>query len=336
MKKFRERNLLAIAAVSAAAAVLGTFVSIDFASLPLVSNNATYHADMATAVGLETGDVVTIAGVRAGKVTGLSLRGGFVDVTFRIGGDYHVGRDSRLDAKVTNPVGVEYLELTPAGPGRLRGAIPLARTSSPDTLIGDLGQFSKETEQTNIPQLVKSLDVLSQAMSATSPDQAKAALQGIAQLSQVLASHQSQVSSLITQGNDLAAELHDHSTQLVNLISQADLVLQVLDDRKQAITNLLATTAQLSAQVSHIVGGDEASLQPMLANLNAVSGFLAADGKHIDQALPLLAAFDRYTANATGSGPFADFVAPALTLPDNLLAECAHLTTTNQLLGCRP
>jgi hypothetical protein len=66
-----------------------------------------------------------------------------------------------------------------------------------------------------------------------------------------------------------------------------------------------------------------------------VSAFLAKDDNSLSSAIPLLAAFDRYTANATGSGPFADVVAPTLVLPDNLIAQCAQIALS-PLLGCRP
>ncbi|MHB1535535.1 MAG: MCE family protein [Acidimicrobiales bacterium] len=336
MKRFRERNLLAVAAVAAAVFLIAGYLALNFSHLPLVANNRTYHANLATAVGLQDGDVVTIAGVRVGSITRLSLGEGVVSVAFTVGGGFRLGVDTRADARIINPVGVEYLALTPGGPGHLHGAIPLSRTSVPATLISDLNQLTVQTQQTNIPQLVKSLEVVSQTLAGTSPAQIKAALVGVAQLSQILAARQSQVTDLITQADALTSELNSHSAQLVNLLGQADLVLQVLNARKQAITKLLTTTSALSTQISHIVVADDPSLQPLLANLQSVSTYLAKDAKNLNQAIPLLAGFDRYVSNATGSGPFADFVAPTLTLPDNLLAQCNAAGSLSPLLGCRP
>ncbi|HET7522966.1 MAG TPA: hypothetical protein VFJ79_02365, partial [Acidimicrobiales bacterium] len=73
----------------------------------------------------------------------------------------------------------------------------------------------------------------------------------------------------------------------------------------------------------------------MLSNLQAVSAFLAKDSSNLGEAIPLLAAFTRYSANVTGSGPFADFVAPTLVVPDNLIAQCAKLGTLDPQRGCR-
>lgn len=336
MKKFRERNLRVIAAIAAAVFLVAAFIALDSSRLPLISNRATYHADLQTAVGLQKGDVVTISGVRVGKVTGMALRGSVVQVAFRIGGGYRLGRDTAVNEKVLNPVGVEYLQLVPRGPGRLNRPIPVSRTTVAQTIVSNLNQLTTQTRETNINQLVKALNVSSQVLQGTAPAQTKAALDGVARLSQVLANRQSELSGLVVQANNLVVELNQHSAQLVNLLGQADLVLQVLNQRRAAITKLLTTTSQLSQQINHIVVGDRPQLEPLLANLQAVSSFLAKDSGDLNKAAPLLAALSRYATNVTGSGPYADFVAPALFLPDNLVAQCAQLGHLDPQRGCRP
>lgn len=331
MKKFRERNLAVVAAVAAVLLVIGGFFALNIGRLTAT----TYSADLRSAIGLQAGNVVTIAGVRVGAVSGLRLAGDVARVTFTVNGNHHLGSDTMLNVKVLNPVGVEYLELVPRGPGVLRGPIPASRTTIPGTLVGDLNQLTTQTQQTNLPQLVHALEVLTKTVAANSPDQTKAALDGVAQLSAVLAGRQQELTDLVTQADQLTSVLNGHSSQLVQLLGQSALVLQVLQDRKAAIDNLLATTSQLSDRLDHIISGDRSVLDPMLANLAQVSKFLAADSQNVAQALPLVAAFSRYSANVTGSGPFADFVAPTLVVPDNLTAQCAALARVDPLRGCR-
>jgi phospholipid/cholesterol/gamma-HCH transport system substrate-binding protein len=335
MKKFRERNLRVVAAVSAAILLIAAYIALNFSHLPLIGTQKDYQADFATAVGLSKGDVVTIAGVRVGSISGFKLRGAVVQIDFTVSGGYRLGSDTRADAKVINPVGVEYIQLTPSGSGHLHGAIPVSRTTVPGTLTSNLNTLAGETEQTDVPQLVKSLDVVSQALAGTSPATTKAALTGIAKLSAVLANKQSELGDVVTQADALSVLLNQHSVQLVNLLGQANLILQVLNERQAAIKSLLVTTSDLAGQLNHILVGDQSALDPMLNNLQAVSAFLAKDDNSLSSAIPLLAAFDRYTANATGSGPFADVVAPTLVLPDNLIAQCAQIALS-PLLGCRP
>lgn len=337
MRKFRERNLIVIAAISTVVFVVAGLLALNFSKL--FGGQVDYSADFQTAVGIQPGDVVTIAGVRVGAVSGMSLhstaQGTVARVTFFVKGGYHLGDQTGVNAKVLNPVGVEYLEVVPAGPGSLSGPIPAARTTVPGTLVGDLNQLTNQTRQTNIPQLVRSLQVITQTLEANTPPQTKAALDGVAALSGVLAGRQQQLASLVTQADQLTSLLNSHSVQLVSLLGQSNLILQVLQQRKSAIDHLLATTSQLTDQIDHIIAGDRSVLDPMLANLNAVSAFLARDSTDLGHAIPLLAAFSRYSANVAGSGPYADFVAPTLVIPDNVIAQCAKLPNISALMGCR-
>ncbi len=332
MRKLREMNLIIIAVIAAVVLAIGGFFALNFAKF----SESTYSAELQSAVGLQPGDVVTIAGVRVGAVSSLSLDGAVAKATFQVSGNHHLGQDTSVVVKVLNPVGVEYLELVPNGPGTLHGTIPVNRTSIPGTLVGDLNQFTSEEQQTNIPQLVKALQVLADTVSANSPAQAKAALDGVANLSAVLAADQQQLETVITQANQLTGVLNSNSGQIVQLIGQSSLLLQVLNERKQALDQLLKTTGSLTDQIDHIIGGDRGILDPLLSNLQVVSAELAKDSGNVSQAIPLLAAFSRYSANVTGSGPYADFVAPSLVLPDNLLAQCAAIGKLDPQRGCRP
>jgi phospholipid/cholesterol/gamma-HCH transport system substrate-binding protein len=339
MKKFRERSLIVVAVVSAVILAIAGYLAINFSHLPLVSTEKTYHAYFATAVGLEKGDVVTISGVRVGKVTGLGLHGNVADVSFSISGNHRLGNETTVDARVLNPVGVEYLAVDPRGPGNQTGAIPESRTSVPGTLVGDLNQFTAQTQQTNLPQLVKSLDVLTQTFAAGNPQQTKAALDGVASLSAVISARGNELDQLITQADQLASLLNSRDAELVQLLGQSNVVLAVLEQRKAAIDSLLATTETLTNQIDHLIVTDRAQLDPLLANLKAVSAYLAQDSHSVGQALPLLAAFSRYAANVAGSGPFADFVAPTLVIPDNLIQQCGALSNAGKIStdkGCRP
>lgn len=336
MKKFRERSPLRVAAAAAVISIVAGYLALNFATLPFISSVANYDAYLATAVGLQKGDVVTLAGVRVGKITNFALAGPKVKVSFSVSGGVRLGSRTSLNTKIINPVGVEYLEIVPAGPGHLRGPIPLDRTTVPGTLISDLNQLTVQTRQTNIPQLVQSLDVATAGLSATAPAATKAAIDGIGQLSAILAAKSNEVTDLITQTDGLTATLNNHSGQLVDLVSQANVVLQVLNQRKQAVLSLLDTTSTLTDQLNHIVTADEPSIRPLLANLASVSQYLSQEGNNIKLAIPQLAAFTKYAANALGSGPFGDFVAPGLVLPDNLLKQCSAVGNLNPLLGCRP
>ena len=332
MRKFRERNLLVVASIATVILLIGAIFALNFYKL----TETTYSADLASAVGLQPGDVVTIAGVRVGSLTSLSLDKGVAKATFQIGGNYHLGSTTSVTVKVLNPVGIEYLELVPSGPGSLHGTIPVSRTTIPGTLVSDLNELTNEEQGISVPNLVQALKVLTSTFAANSPVETKAALDGVANLSEVLAADQQQVETLLAQGDQLTGLLNGNSAQLVELIGQSSLLLQVVDARKAALDQLLTTTSQLTDRIDHIISGDRNVLDPLLTNLQTVSAMLARESGDVGQAIPLLAAFSRYSANVAGSGPYADFVAPSLVIPDNLIAQCAAIGKLDPQRGCRP
>jgi phospholipid/cholesterol/gamma-HCH transport system substrate-binding protein len=331
MTRFRERNQALIGAVTILVIVVAVIGALNFSKLPLVRSTTTYRADFPAAGSLVTGDIVTVAGVREGQITGLALHGDRVRVTFAINAGVRLGADTGAAAKVLTPIGQEYLELTPAGPGKLTAVIPLSRTSIPSTLVSDLNTFGSETSHYNLSQLEKAIAAAGQTLGAVPAR----ALTGLARFSQILAGRQSQLATLISQGAKLTTVLTGRSHELIGLVGQGDLVLKVLDQRRRIIRQLLATTAGLSRALSAILVGDRSQLGSLLANLRAVSGVLAGDSTKLADAIPVLAAFDRYAANASGSGPFVDTVIPATLIPDNVVAECDKQVPLNRTLGCR-
>jgi phospholipid/cholesterol/gamma-HCH transport system substrate-binding protein len=335
MTRFRERNQAVIGAVTIVVIVVAVIGALNFSKLPLVRSTTTYQADFPDAGSLVTGDIVTIAGVREGQITGLALHGDRVRVTFAINAGVHLGADTGAAAKVLTPIGQEYLELTPAGAGRLTSVIPLSRTSIPATLVGDLNTFGSETSHYNLSQLQKAIATAGQTLGAVPATTTAKALTGLARFSQILAGRQSQLSTLIGQGAKLTTVLNGRSHELIGLVGQGDLVLKVLDQRRLVIRQLLATTAGLSRALSAILVGDRSQLGSLLANLRAVSRVLAQDSTKLTDAIPVLAAFDRYAANASGSGPFVDTVIPATLIPDNVVAECEKQLPLNHTLGCQ-
>jgi phospholipid/cholesterol/gamma-HCH transport system substrate-binding protein len=341
VKRFRERDPVRLGLGSLAALALAIVLSLNFSRLPLVSDQgSTYRADFVSSGGLHVGDVVTIAGVRVGHISTMALHGDHVRISFLVRG-VHIGPDTTVDAKVLSPVGQEYLEVNPSGTGRLKSGqvIPISQTTVPTNLIGDLSQLTAETEQYDISQLIRSMQVGSSVLNSTPASETAAALSGLARFSQVLANRQQELGTLVSQGAQLSRVLADRTGQIVSLVGQGDLVLQVLNDRRQVIQQLLQTTTGLSNTLSGILTNDGSALNSLLSNLNTVSALLAHDSTSIGNAMPLLAAFNKYAANVTGSGPFVDFTVPTLLVPDNVIAQCGALNQQAALppaLGCRP
>jgi phospholipid/cholesterol/gamma-HCH transport system substrate-binding protein len=339
MSRLSDRNPLVVAVVAVVVIVGATLGALNINRLPIFNHTNTYRADFPNAAGLVRADIVTVDGVRVGGITSLKLRGDYVEVTFTVDSNIRLGTSTTAAAKVQTPLGTEFMEISPAGPGHLTRPIPQSNVTVPYTLVGDLNQLTTQIEQYNIPQLIKALETSSATLDGTPSSLIAQSLGGLARFSAILANNKDQLHQIISQGSQLSQILNQRSAELVDLVGQGDLVLQVLRDRQAEIKTLLDGTAALSAEITSLVGTNSSALNALLTNLQNVSSVLSNDSSSIASALPLLAAFSRYAANITGSGPFADASIPTLLIPDNLVSQCSapgSFPSSNPQVGCRP
>lgn len=339
MKRFRERNLPLVGLVTVVVVVVFVYGALQFPKLPVLNNQTTHSAYLADSANLVSTDQVWVYGVNVGSVTGLKLEGNQVKVTFKVNGGTHLGSTTSAAVKVRSPIGTEVMELFPSGPGSLTGAIPLSRTSVPFTLVDSLSGFSQNVQGYNKAALEQSLEVSAQNLSATSTAETQAVFNALARLSHVLGDQSGSLATIISQGAGLTSVLSQRSGQLFNLVGQADIVLQVMEQRRAAIKSLLDGTSALSQQLSSFLSTNSSQLTTLFDNLQSVSAVLAQNANNLGQAIPVLAALAKYTANATGSGPFVDAAIPTLLIPDNVFQQCAApnaFPSRNPQVGCRP
>jgi phospholipid/cholesterol/gamma-HCH transport system substrate-binding protein len=338
MRRFRERNRARTGLVGVVVVLVLVAAALEYPRLPLIHNNATYSAAFASAGGLASGDIVTIDGVKVGAITGMNLDGNRVRVTFTVAGA-SLGSTTSAAAKVLSPVGTEYMELDPSGSGSLNATIPESRTSVPYNLVTDLSGLGTEIEHYNLPQIEKALNVGSQDLNGTPVSETTSAFKGLADISRVIGNEGTALASIVSQGAKLSAVLSQRSHQLFDLFGQSDLVLSVLQQRRSAIKQLLTATSSLSQQITSLLSVNRPQLTTLLQDLQSVSAVLAKDSNDFGAAIPVLAAFSRYAANATGSGAFVDAAVPTLLVPDNLATQCSApgaYPSKEPQVGCRP
>jgi phospholipid/cholesterol/gamma-HCH transport system substrate-binding protein len=338
VKRFRERNRALTGAVGIAIVAVLIVGALQFQNLPLIHDNTTYQADFANAGGLAAGDIVTVDGVKVGSITGMALDRDVVRVTFAVSG-VSLGPTSSAAAEVLSPTGTEYMAISPLGDGSMHGPIPLSRTSVPYNLVTALSGLGSEIGHYNIPQIEQAFDVGSQDLNGTQISETTSAFQGLANISRVIGNEGTALATIVAQGAKLTGVLSQRSHQLFDLFGQSDLVLSVLQQRRAAINQLFTATSTLSQQITSILSVNRPELTTLLQSLQSVSAILAKDSNDFGQAIPILAAFSRYSANATGSGAFLDVSVPTLLVPDNLAVQCAapgSYPSSNPEVGCRP
>ena len=125
----RERNPVAVGLVGLAILAIITAATYFSGNLPFIGGGTGYTAYFAEAAGLQPGNEGRVAGVTVGKVTGVSLAGDQVKVTFTVKNTW-VGDQSTVAIDIKTILGSKYLALDPLGPASQdpSAAIPVSRT----------------------------------------------------------------------------------------------------------------------------------------------------------------------------------------------------------------
>lgn len=243
------------------------------------------RADFTEAGGLSSGDDVTISGIRIGKVTAVDLVGDHVRVTFAITDNpVRLGTETRAEIQAQTLLGKKGLVLMPAGPGRLKGEIPVSRTTAPydvSDALSDLGHTTAELDPNSLKQAMLTL---STTLSSAAPNVGPA-LDGVLRLSNVINARNTELTELLKHSANLSGVLTDRRTQVQALLADGAQLLSVLNARSAAISGLLTHGAALAQQLSGLVADNTQQIGPALDKLNALLALLQDNKANIDAAL---------------------------------------------------
>ena len=283
--------------------------------LPIIGASTKYTAEFSEAAGLKKGNEVRIAGVKVGSVSGVSLDGDRVLVTFRTR-DAWVGDQTTASIQIKTVLGQKYLALDPKGsdPADPGDHIPLTRTVSPYDVVEAFSDAADTIEQTDTAQLATSFRVLSDAFSGTPPE-IRGSIDGVARLSETLAKRDEQLRHLFAATKQTTKVLADRNAEFERLLANGGQLLAELNIRQQAISQLLTGAKTVSAELSALVHDNEAQIGPALTNLKKSIDMLNDNQQNISKTLKLAAPFYGLYANVLGNGRWFDAVLVNLTPP---------------------
>lgn len=304
MTPFRERNPVVIGAVGLGVIAALLLLAFNIETLPLLAGRA-HSAAFSEAGGLKPGDDVRIAGVKVGKVTGVELQGDHVKVDFRVNRSTELGSKTAASVRIKTILGQKLLMLEPAGGGKLEREIPISRTHSAYDVVEAFSDLATTADRIDTDQLAKSLDTMATTF-RDSPEEVRAAVDGLGRLSRTVASRDEQLRQLLEHANGVTGVLADRNAELVSLLSDGDLLLEELRKRREAIHTLLVNTATLSDQLTRLVRENRAAVRPALQNLHNVLAVLQANQASLDRSIALMAPFVRVFANTLGTGRWFD------------------------------
>ncbi len=297
-----------------ATAVMGLVVAaISF--IPFGQRDVT--AIVEHSAGLRVGEEVQVAGVGSGEVRGIHLDGHQVKIDFTIDRDVRLGSSTRASVKVATLLGSHFLEVVPAGSGSLKDdTIPLARTSVPFNLQDVIEGSTDALDELEGATMAESFQVVADALRDT-PDEAQAAIEGVAQLSAMAAKRTDQMRALFDFSEKVTGDLARNSQEILDLMKQSTLVLEELTKRRDAIRAMLVDSRRLAREISGVLADNEAQLDPLMKDFKAALANLRTQEQKVTASIEGLGTMSRYFANAAGNGPWIDLHVP-VGLADNL------------------
>lgn len=305
MKSFLERDPGPIGVIGTAVLTAALVVAFNTDRIPFIGGH-TYHARFADASALRTGDEVQIAGVQVGKVTDIDLVDDAVEVSFTADlGDVTLGEGTTAAIKVHTVLGRRYLDLTSYGGGRLeRGStIPLERTVAGYDIADALGDTATTVAGTDLESMTDTFDTAARMMDELSPE-LSAALSGLRQLSDTVATRDKEVRELLANVRSLTDVAGDRSDEIATLISRGHTLLDALNQRSATIRSLLVTVRAMADQLRGLAAEHVDTLGPLLDRLDEVSAILERNRDNIDKTLVSAPDYVRQLGEAVASGPY--------------------------------
>lgn len=336
MKAFRERNPYVIGITSVL--IIGAFVGVAFMVGILHLFEKTYSVDAVfnDAAGIRSGANVKVAGIKAGRVTGIKAdrEQGKVVITMVVNKGVHLGPTTRAEVTLetllgtrnvtlSGPVTKPYLEDVPEA----RRTIPNDRTKTPFDVfdlvkVGTRSVEATDTEKLN--QFIKDLANITEGKH----DQLSQLLDGVNKVSTALNSRESQLRELLDRFDKLSALLSEKDQTLVSLIDQSQGILNLVEQRRGDIARGLQSTDQLTASLSAILSTNKGLLNSILQTLHPTLDVVAKNQQHVDAALSWLGPGALGLAKATTHGPWADIYVRAIG-PDIPAVLCGAIQPPN-------
>jgi phospholipid/cholesterol/gamma-HCH transport system substrate-binding protein len=329
-RPLRERNPVLVGTAGLLLLVLVSLAAYNADALPLIGGGTTYSADFSEAAGLRPGNEVRVAGVKVGKVTGVSLDGGRVKVTFKVRHTW-IGDASTAAIGIRTLLGEKYLAVDPLGsrPQNPGQRIPKSRTTSPYDVTQAFNGLGQTLGSIDTQALAASFRTISDTFKDT-PSSVRSAATGLASLSKTISSRDAELADLLSGSKQLTKTLSDQNGRFQTLISDGNLLLGEIQRRRDAIHDLLVGTQDLGTQLSGLVADNDRQLAPTLDALDRVTTVLDANQAGLDKALALAGPYYRLVGNTIGSGRWFDSYLCGL-VPRNYLPK-----GTPPASGCMP
>ncbi|QFG27339.1 MlaD family protein [Actinomadura sp. WMMB 499] len=310
LKSLRDVDQKLVAIVTLA--VLGASVTFAFAvgQLHLFDRGYTMSGEFTDVSGVKPGDDVRVAGVKAGRVTGVEpdFDTGKVIITWHVNAGVDLGKQTRAEVttttllggrylKLSGPVAEPYVETLPESQRR----IPLARTSVPFT-VPDALEGAHDIVGSLDPENIDRL--LTQVNKIESPGAKKLnrVLVNLQDVSRMLNDQAPQIEKLIDDSKTITGTLASKDRQLREIIDSSQVLLQTLVRRRDELAATIGQGSRTVRTLSNVIDSNQKELDKLLTDLHLLTTRLAPNMDALNTDFSLLGPTFQQVANLKGPG----------------------------------
>ena len=270
-----------------------------------------YTAMMTDVSGLQSGDVVRVAGVRVGQVDGLSMESGNqVAVSFHVDEEQRLTDRTEVMVRYENLLGDRYLELAqPPGEGAALddGAlIPVGRTTPAldlDVLLNGFRPLFQGLAPDQVNELATSLIDTLQGRGGT----VESLLRQTAELTNGLADHDQAIGSLISNLDVVLAALDSRDVQLRTSIGEMRNLMVGLARDRDPIGTAVSSINRFANALSVVLSDVRAPFRDLLLATRGVSTLLNQNSARLEKTLQTLPGAYARLARIASHGSFFNF-----------------------------
>ncbi|MBX7435373.1 MCE family protein [Mycobacterium sp. Y57] len=319
-QKRRRRTLeslntvwLGVVAVAVVTVLVGALLLVKAADV----GHRKYTAQFLQAAALQTGNPLTVAGIPIGEVTGMKLAGDHVEAEFTVRNDVDLGTDSRAVIRINTILGGRYLALEPAGSGELPNrSFDLTHTDVPYDLQEALGDVTNTYEQVDSDKFAQTLGILGQELNGV-PELLPQALANTHTLATIIADRRDQLGALLETTELVSTTLRRQQSNIASLVRQGNDLVGEFVLRRASFRALMDAITNLVGTLGDIVIDDRPELEKLLVNVRELSDLLAQHDDLVRSILQSGPIALRGLANATGMGNAVEFNAANGLLVDS-------------------
>jgi len=270
-----------------------------------------YAAMMTDVSGLQSGDLVRVAGVRVGQVDGLTVKpGNQVQVEFHVDDDQQLTDRTQVLVRYENLLGDRYLELAqPAASGTPLpdgATIPVGRTTPAldlDVLLNGFKPLFQGLSPSQVNELATGLVATLQGRGGT----VESLLARTASLTNGLADDDRAIGSLITNLDTVLGSLDSRDVQLRQSIGQLKTLVAGLAADRDPISTSLSSVSRLSGTLSGLFADIRRPFGETVGAADSLAQLLNRNAKTIDDTLKLLPSTYQRLNRLASHGSFFNF-----------------------------